>query len=79
MCPMPEKNNVTLSSQSHVEELKGIPSLFNALTSKKGIHDIWTIFKFPLDFDTISNGVNSFQDVAARFRKYKKLQINQKK
>lgn len=51
MCPKPtETKNV--SRQSHVEELEGVPGLFDALTAGPGDEDDdkWSIITFPVDF-----------------------------
>ncbi|XP_055683051.1 protein twisted gastrulation [Lutzomyia longipalpis] len=56
MCPKPNETKNALSKKSHVEELEGVPGLFNALTDEADIDEKWTIFTFPVDFDAALYG-----------------------
>lgn len=67
-----EKAN-NLSSKSHVEELDGIPNLFDALTDEQADDDDplpqWTIMKFPVDFDSHFFGANNHKQFQTYMRK----------
>lgn len=58
LCPKPSDTKNPLSKQSHYEELEGIPGLFNALLEDPD-DDKWSVFTFPVDYDTSLYGANS--------------------
>lgn len=47
-----------MSKQSHHEALESIPALFNALLEDPDEND-WTVFTFPVDYDTSLFGANT--------------------
>lgn len=55
MCPKPNETRNALSKTSHVENLEGVPGLFKALTDDED-DEKWSIFTFPVDFDTALYG-----------------------
>lgn len=50
MCPKPNETKNALSAKSLVDELDGIPGLFQALTVEQDIEKRWLSFSFPVDF-----------------------------
>jgi Twisted gastrulation (Tsg) protein conserved region len=58
LCPKPSDTKNPLSKQSHYEQLEGIPGLFNALLEDAD-DDKWSVFTFPVDYDTSLYGPNS--------------------
>lgn len=62
MCPKPNDTKNELSKKSHVEDLEGVPGLFNALTEGgDGTEFVnFRIFSFPVDFDSALFG-NKFE------------------
>lgn len=55
MCKKTTASKV-LSDKSHVEDLEGVPGLFEALTAGNNEDDVdkWTIFTFPMEFEAFS-------------------------
>lgn len=62
MCPKPNETRSGLSTQSHVEELEGIPGLFKALTDVADEEEKWSTFSFPVDFDAALYGAKLDRD-----------------
>lgn len=77
MCPKPNATRNGLSSKSHVEDLEGIPGLFNALT-QDAEDDGWTTFTYPVDFDAALYGNKFDWEMAVVSRKYNKTQMQHK-
>uniref|UniRef100_A0A336K423 CSON000479 protein n=1 Tax=Culicoides sonorensis TaxID=179676 RepID=A0A336K423_CULSO len=50
MCPKPNETQNELSKQSYTDELEGIPDYFRAVADND-VHDEWSIFTFPVDYD----------------------------
>lgn len=73
MCPKPNETRSGLSTQSHVEELEGIPGLFKALTDTSDDEEKWSIFSFPVDFDAALYGAKLDRDFKFFLRKYFRL------
>lgn len=59
LCPKKPIQNPKspLSKQSHFEEIEGIPGLFNALLEDED--DKWSVFTFPVDYDSSLYGAKS--------------------
>lgn len=70
MCPKPNETRSGLSTQSHVEELEGIPGLFKALTDAADDEEKWSTFSFPVDFDAALYGAKLDRDFKFFLRKY---------
>lgn len=70
MCPKPNETRTGLSTQSHVEELEGIPGLFKALTDVADEEEKWSTFSFPVDFDAALYGAKLDRDFKFFLRKY---------
>lgn len=70
MCPKPNETRSGLSTQSHVEELEGIPGLFKALTDTADDEEKWSIFSFPVDFDAALYGAKLDRDFKFFLRKF---------
>lgn len=73
LCPKPNDTRNALSQKSHVEELEGIPGLFAALTAEADEEEDWTIFTFPIDFDSALYG--TAKDVKFYLSKCIKLKV----
>lgn len=73
MCPKPNDTKNELSRKSHVEDLEGVPGLFNALTeSGDGTEFVnFRIFSFPLDFDSALYGNKLDKPTKFIMREYK--------
>lgn len=69
MCPKPNDTRNAISKKSHVEELEGIPGLFSALTEEADIEDKWSIFSFPVDFDSALYGNKVDKEIKFVMRK----------
>uniref|UniRef100_U5EWH2 Putative crossveinless n=1 Tax=Corethrella appendiculata TaxID=1370023 RepID=U5EWH2_9DIPT len=63
MCPKPNDTRNALSKESHVGDLDGLNQLFNALTEDSEGEEKWTIFTFPVDFDSALYGAKLDKDV----------------
>lgn len=70
MCPKPNETRSGLSTQSHVEELEGIPGLFKALTDVADEEEKWSTFSFPVDFDAALYGAKLDRDFKNFLRTY---------
>lgn len=75
LCPKPNDTRNALSKKSHVEELEGIEGLFNALTVEPDIEEKWSIFSFPIDFDSAMHGAKMDKDVKYMTREYWNLHL----
>lgn len=69
MCPKPNETRNALSKKSHVEDLEAIPGLFKALTAEPDDEIKWSIFSFPVDFDTALYGAKLDKDTKYYLRK----------
>lgn len=63
MCPKPNSTRTGLSKKSHVEDLEGIPGLFNALIDGDDVAENWSKMTFPVDFNEALYGTKSEWDM----------------
>lgn len=58
MCPKPNETKNELSRRSHIEDLDGVPGLYNALVTDPEANDPtgFRVFTFPVDFDNVLYG-----------------------
>lgn len=71
MCPKPNETRNALSKKSHVEDLGGVPGLFQALTEETDEEDDkWTVFTFPVDFDAPFFGEKNENEYKYILRKF---------
>lgn len=63
MCPKPNETRSEISKKSHVEDLDGIPGLFKALTDDPDEENKWSMYTFPVDFDTAHYGAKLDTDL----------------
>lgn len=51
MCPLPDESQSHTRKKSHVEDLGGIPMLFETLTDDGDSSGRWTVYTFPVALD----------------------------
>lgn len=80
MCPKPNDTKNELSRRSHIEDLDGVPGLFNALTEGSDGADFanFRVFTFPVDFDSTLFGNKFDKSVKFIMRKLLRFDLHTK-